>query len=683
MNKKLFIFLLIIIPLVLLVVGFRFDRTKYGTDPESAYLFNGLNVAMFESVGLYDHPGITVHMYDAAVISATHFLRFTNTDIQKDVLSNSEYYIEMLRKSFIILNSLLLFLVGFVAYTALKNIRLAFLLQLAPFLSKTIIEQISTKVSPEQLLFSTSLLMIILILKYYSSLNKKNKWFAIVFGVLGGFGLATKFTFLPLLIIPFIILKGSWNKARYLVTIVPSFILFTLPAADSYKLMFKWFLSIASHTGTYGQGKAGIIDPAEYLQSLINICNTNKSLIFTLTVSFILLVVIFIRSIRKKEPGRNNVTPYILALFLALAGSILMVAKHYHSNHYLLPALSLTGLVFVFIYLWFEGILIDKNRTILTYSPPAFVVFFIVLALVNKPDLTIAYNGYRESNKSTNETMARVEKEYPGYVKTYYYPGSFNQFAQLRWGNVYAKQFHTEILMKLFPEGIFYDVRDNSFKFWETTIPPAQFLKKYGGRILLIGGPIADEDVKLVEDGGLKLNKLFGGRIQVVYEIDTAKSDLFQNAIHKGKVVRVIQSDFDSVSDDKQWVLADRKQFCKNSSIATDKPRSGKYSVSMPVKDSYAMEYELNNIKTGQLYEVSIWRYGGGDESSLVVSALNSELFYTKSKGVVEKDSGGWSKIVTSFRVPEGFKEDKLKIYLWNHDENPAWFDDFELTQYK
>jgi hypothetical protein len=582
-----------------------------------------------------------------------------------------------------VLNSLLLFLLGFVAFLVLKNIWLSFLLQMVPFLSTTIIEQLSTKVSPEQLLFTTSLLLSILILKYYSSLNQENRWYAILFGLIGGFGLATKFTFLPLLIIPFVILKGSWNKASYLITIVLSFIIFTLPAADSYKLMFKWFLSIADHTGTYGQGKEGIIDPVEYMQSLIKICITNKTMILAFVSSFVMLIVIFSRTWFKKEPGKNNVTLYILALFLALAGSILMVAKHYLTNHYLLPALSLSSLVFVFIYLWFDGIWQNKSRKIRIFSAITLVGVSLVLALLNKPGLTIAYEGYRLSNMCTDETMARIERDYKGYTKTYYYPGSFSQYAQLLWGNDYAKQLHTNTLMKIFPDGLFYDIRDNSFKFWKTTIPAKQFLKKYGGHILLIGGPLNENDKKLVEDGGLKLRKLFECLIQVVYEVDTAQSTIFQDVIHTEKALRVIQSDFETISDDKQWILANGVQFCKNSAFTSEKPRSGKYSLSMPGKDTFAMEYELRNVKPNQVYEVSIWRFGGDEEASLVVSAMNSDLFYTKSKGAVEEDLKGWSKIVISFRVPEAFKEDKLKVYLWNHGEKAAWFDDFELTQYK
>ncbi len=683
MNKKLLISFLVILPLVLLITGFSFDRTKYGTDPESAYLFNGLNIAMFESVGLYEHPGTTAHAFNAVVITVTHFVRFTDKDLQTDVLLNSEYYIEVLRKTYILLNSILLFFLGLVAFRVLKNLCLAILLQLTPFLSTTLVEELATKIAPEQFLFSSSLLLIILVLKYYSTLDKENKRFAIVFGLLGGFGLATKFTFLPMLIIPFIILRGSRNKIIYLFTIIPSFILFTLPAAPAYKIMIKWFVALGTHTGTYGQGSEGVIDPAQYLKSLVDISTTNKMMIFALLSSFIALLIIYGKKWFQKDSETINATAYILAFFLAISGSILMVAKHYHSNHYLFPELSLTGIVFVFLYLWLSGTLKWKSSKVVSFTPQALVIIFLIFALANIPYLSAAYQGYRMSNQSTNETMARIDRDYPGYVKTYYYPGSFNEMAQLRWGNVYAKQFHADALTKLFPKGLFYFWWEKNFQLWETTIPPAEFLKRYGGKILLIGGPNTPEEIRQVEDAGLKLNKLFEGRIQVVYEIDTALSPFFHNVTKPRATLNVLKTDFETFSDDQQWIMADGQKFSNRGSLTTEKPRSGKYSFAMPVKDSYAMEYVLKNIRPGNEYEVFIWRFGGDDESSMVVSAQNSDLFYVKSRGTIEKDAGGWSKIVISVKIPEGFKENMLKVYLWNHSNKPAWFDDFEIDQYK
>jgi hypothetical protein len=682
MNRKLLIFFLIIVPLVWIVIGFRFDRTKYGTDPESAYLINGLNIAMGEPVGLYHHPGGTVQIYSAIVIRFTHLLRATDTDLQADVLLNSEFYIEALRKGLILINALIMFLMGYAAFIWLRNIWLALLLQMSPFISATVMELAFTKVSPEPLVVMSIMLLIILVLKYYTSQDQKNKWFPILFGILCGFGLATRITFIPILIIPFLIIRGRDNKFLFLVTILPSFVLFTLPLIPLYKTMFYWFRDIGTHTGAYGQGNAGLIDTNYYMNSIINIAKNNIEIIFAIVISIVLLLVsVLVPKFKKSLPQRREPV-YIFAFLLAQAGTLLAVAKQYN-NQYLVGALCLTGIILIFIFLYIKNTLLERKKYNESYSTLVLIIVFLGFTILTIPKLTMAFTGYRQSNKSTDETIARIERDYPGFVKTYYYPASFNQYAQLRWGNVYAQQFHTNRLMALFPEGIFYNAWEKTFQFWETTITPGEFLKKYGGHILLIGGPLNNADVKLVSENGLKLNKLFEGRIQVVYEIDTAQSALFQDVIHPGKAIRVIQSDFETVSDDKQWVLANGERFCKNSSLATEKPRSGKYSIAMHLKDSYAMEYELNHIKPGQRYEVSIWRFGGDEETPLVVSAFNSDLFYSKSKVTVEKDVKGWCKIVLAFKVPDGFKEDRLKVYLWNHSDKPAWFDDFELTQYK
>jgi len=638
---------------------------------------------MLKSVGLYEHPGTTAHSFNAVVISVVHLVRSNGTDLQTDVLTNSEYYIEVLRKSYILLNTLLLFLLGLVALTLLKNIWLALSLQTVPFLSITLVEELSTKIAPEQLLFSSAMLLIMLMIRYYTSAKKESKWYPVLFGVLCGFGLVTKFTFLPMLIIPFIILKGKWNKIIYVFTIIPSFIFFTLPAAPAYKLMLKWYLALGSHTGTYGQGEEGFIDLADYIQSMIRLSSVNKALVLAIFAAFFMLAVVYVRYRRKNDSEKKEETWFIAALFTAMAGSVIMVAKHYHSNHYLFPALSMTASVFVFIYLWVFPVSKQANGKFRVFAPPAILAVFMVLSLLNIPYLVLAYEGYRMSNKSTDETMARINNDYKGYVKTYYYPGSFNEISQLRWGNVYARRYHTDALMNLYPEGLFYNVWEKNFQLWETTILPAEFLKKYGGKILLIGGPQTAEEMRMVEASGLKLKKLFDGRIQVVYEIDTARSELFQNVVHSAAPLWVIKNDLETLSPDKQWIIANGENFCKNAALSSNNPRSGKYSFSVPGIDSYAMEYMLKEPLPGQLYEISVWRYGGSDEVSLVVSSENPEVLYLRSKGIAETDEKGWEKINLVFRIPETFSEKSLKVYLWNHSNKPAWFDDVEVARYK
>lgn len=683
MNRKLQTFFLLAFPAIFLFLGLSFDRTKFGTDPESAYVMNSLNVAMLKPVGHFDHPGTTVQMYGAVVLRVTHFFRFSGYDLQTDVLLANEYYIEVLRKSLIALNAILMFALGFVAFLLLKSVWLGLILQAAPFMSATLLEISFTKVAPEPLLFAAVMVLAMLLLRYYTSVNQHNKWYPILFGLLGGFGLATKITFLPLLVIPFIILKGSWKKIAYLSVIFPSFILFTLPAAPAYRLMAKWFLNLGTHSGMYGQGSKAVIDPVQYLNSLVLIASRNKELVAVIIVTFLLLAAIFLFPNLRKQRGKYPETPYLLAFLLALTGSVLMVAKHYFVNHYLMSALSLSGIVIVFIYLFAERLFGERGKRLIARLLPFAIAVFVGVALLNKPYLTLARQGYRLSNQDTDETMARIERDYPGFVKTYYYPGSFNNYSAIRWGNIYSRQFHTEMLMKFFPDGLFYNSWENSFQLWETDISPKDFIGKYGGRILLIGGPRNNEEFIKVQEGGLMLKKLFEGRVQVVYEVDTALSGFFKGNIHEHPPVWRLQNDFETISSDKQWVMAGSERFCNISSLINENPRSGKFAFKLPIPDSYAMDYQLKNVKPGQIYEVSIWRFGGEQDASIVVSSAKADRFYVKSNGFSETDSRGWQKLVVNFKVPEGFDEQMLKIYLWNHGGKPAWFDDFRIERYE
>lgn len=686
MIKKLQIALLLLVPLVFLVMGLRFDRTKYGTDPESAYLMNGLNIAMGKSVGHYDNPGTTVQMYSAVVLRITYAFRSTDNDLQTDVLKNSEYYIEVLRKGLIIMNACVLLILGLVAFVLLGNFWTGLILQLAPFMSVTLIEECFTKVAPEPVLFATIGALIIILMKFYTSKDATGKKYPLLLGLLAGFGLATKMTFLPVLIIPMIILAGKRNKWIYAFSVIPSFILFTLPAAKGYLSMANWFLSLGTHTGTYGQGNSGLLDPAQYFHSILSIGVNNMAMLAVMGVAVIVLISAGIRA-RKLNVGDSKKEFYILlALLFTQFGSILLVAKHYHSNHYLFPALSLSGLVLVFSYLLISKNFKSGNKLISKFSMPIVAVLVIGISALNIPYLTLAFNGYRASNQSTDETFSRLDRDFKGYAKVYYYPISFNEYSSLRWGNVYSRQYSTEKLIALFPEGLFYNAGEKSFQLWETSISTREFVKRYGNRILLIGGPLTDDEFKNVELGGLKLKRLFDSRVQVVYEVETEKSELFKGVTHSSPAVWSLLNTFEVLSPDGQWIMSDNgNKFCKNSSLSTDKARSGSHAFKLPVHDTYAMDFGLQDVKPGDTFEISIWKTANSPEAYLVAAKNdgNGPPFYIQSKGFVETDSSGnWEKVILTVVIPMDFSGAKLKVYLWNYGDQPVWFDDFEITRY-
>jgi hypothetical protein len=325
----------------------------------------------------------------------------------------------------------------------------------------------------------------------------------------------------------------------------------------------------------------------------------------------------------------------------------------------------------------------DKAPKPYSFSLPIVVALFIGLSVLNIPTLTLAYKGYRLSNQSTDDTFSRLDNDYKGFVKVFYYPISFNVYSSLRWGNIYSRQYSTEKLMELFPEGLFYNAQDKSFQFWETNISTRAFVKNYGSKILLVGGPRTYEEMKVVEEAGLKLKKLFESRVQVVYQVDTANSAMFKTVNVNNVATWSLNTDFEDISPDGQWVISsDGNQFCKSSAITTDKARSGKHALKLPVLDSYAMEYTLQDVKPGDMYELSIWRYGNDQDVFLVASASPGEPFYQQSKGFVETDKRGWDKVILDFKIPEGFKGSNIKVYLWNHSNIPVWFDDFQIDKY-
>lgn len=683
MKNKTLALLLLFIPTFFLWIGLQFDRTKYGTDPESAYLMNGLNIATLHSVGHYDNPGTTVQIYSAALIRVTHLLRNSGDDIETDVLKHPEYYIEMLRHSIIILNAMLLLAAGLATFLLLQNIWAALILQVAPFVSATLIEEMFTKVAPEPFLFFATFILAIGMFAYCRKKEPALAKFAIFFGILTGFGIATKLTFLPMAVIPLLLLRDRKNILKYIIITAIAFIFFTLPAVKGYPHMAAWFFNLGTHSGTYGQGSNTIIDPSAYMHSLAAITKNNAALIITMVPATVLVLVLFRKKIHELPVKSSVEFRSILAILLAQILGILMVAKHYHSNHYLFPALSLVGAACIFFGLLIGKTLEEKSHQAAKIFWPLLLLAIVTMSFTNRKYLTEAQLGYRLSNNSTDSTMQLLDNQYKDFAKVYYYPTSFNLYSSLRWGNVYARQQHTPVLEKLYPEGLFFDIRNGSFQRWETNISPSDFIAGYGGKILLVGGPLTAEGLQEIGTKGLALKKLYDARLHVIFEIDTAESEIFKREKAKSNPVWSLKCDFDTLSADKQWIVSGNKPVCKNEALAKGTSRSGSNAISMEGVDSYALNYVLKNVQPGQKYLVTIWRKASTESSSLVVTASNTNLLYIATEKGTLSDAKGWQKLSVDFEIPSDFKENETKIYLWNHDANSAVFDDFSVIRYK
>jgi hypothetical protein len=680
MKKSLVFLAFVVLPVFYMVTGLNFHRTWFSGDPEYAYLLNGINIANLKAVGHIDNPGTTVQMYSAVVLRVAHFLDFSEkADLQTAVLSNPDYYVEMERKISVIFNALMMLLLGIVSFLFLKNIWFGLILQVTPFLSSNLLEHAWTKVSPEPVLIFTVMVFILLLVTYYCSKKRHNRWYPWIFAAVAGFGLATKATFLPLVVIPFILLEGWRRKWIYLAAIIPAFIIFTAPAITQYPHMAKWFLGLSTHTGTYGEGATGIIDPLQYFTALGAIVENNLALIFAVLAAGIFLFFIFLKGDFRSQIKQNIEIRIILALLAAQILGILMVAKHYHANHYLIPDNSLTGAVFVFSLLFIRKDVSALKSEVANKLPLIVFVGFALGSMLNIPYLQEADHGYIITNEEYTKVMTQIEKDYPGYVKAYYYPTSINPYSALRWGSVYSRQYNLPVLQKLYPEGIFYDSRINAFQLWEAVIPPDEMLKEYGGKILLVGGPLTPEEKQKVVNGGLSLKNVYSGRTQVVYEVDTSNSMLFAG-VTSSELLWTYECNADTLSPDKQFFIQNGKKWRNSWNESNDVSRSGKQSVKLSGENIYAMEHYVDSVFPGQQYRITAWRKGGGAKSFIVACSPEKGGFYQQSGNYLKIDNNGWEQVMLNVTVPPDYKGNTLKIYLWNDSGKTVYFDDFSIA---
>ena len=512
---------LLVFPTIFLFFALPFNRTHFGNDPEYAYLLNGINIGTLNSVGHTDNPGTTAQIYSAIVLRCAFLAQADKSEgFEKFILRNADQHIELERKVLIVLNGIVMLVIGIVSFVIMRNIWFSLVLQITPFTSANLTEHIFTKVSPEPVLLIVSAALVLLIISYYFNIKREEKKYALLFALVSGFGLATKATFLPLIIIPLLLMSNPMLRKRFLLYLGLFFIVFTLPAVPQYPHMAKWFLILLTHTGAYGGGEVGIFNVTEYVGNLVKISFVNPMLSVTSIFSVLIIFSKLRKSTFTSEFKSNSGFRMVTVLAVAQLTGIFMVAKHYHANHYLIPELCMLALNWIFIFIYLQEILPIKYRKAFLYSPILLMMVVMINISMNRNYLQAANQGYILSNKDYRRMTQLIENEYKGYVCAYYYPASVNPYSALRWGNVYSRFLHTQVIKEILPDGYFYDIRTFQFSLWDTPVSTSIMRAISNDKLLIIGGPVTEiERLRIEHKSGIKLIEVFRGHAQVVYRV--------------------------------------------------------------------------------------------------------------------------------------------------------------------
>jgi hypothetical protein len=668
-------FSVLILPFLFLWIGLNFNLAKFGNDPNYVYLVNALAICDGKDVGYIDHPGTTVIQIGAATIAVQHLISNPeNEPLVQYVLKDSHAFVVGIRNVLLFLNAIGLFLLGWLAVKKTGSVWVALLLQAFAFITTNTLDHAWTKISPEPFLFFLTSIYVIVILSFYTEKNINSWKYVIIFALLSGAGLATKATFLPVAVFPFVVLPTLKKKFIYLAGIIPSFVLFTIPIVPEYKNMYFWFRNLSSHSGIYGHGEKGFIDFNTYFPNIFKIIENNFIFAAVLFAGVIILIPVLFQFLKNKKP-LNREALFLTALVLSSGLGILMVAKHYHANHYLIPVLQLTGISLFFV----VKMILNTNlpQTVKKYTWPAItIVLILFLAWKQPPIIQYINEGYRMTNEEMDATNAMLEQEYPDYTRVYYYPNSLNPYSALNFGDVYCKRQFLPQIKALYPNVFFYHSFEKRIKNWNAEIKPAELMERFGNRIILTGGPRNEQEAAEISRNGFPLKNIYKGRIQAIYLLDTLRFNQFAEN-DAANIDEIFVCDMEHVSADSRHILGINGEPAGNAGLRTqEKSRSGNYSVKLDESVEFAMEYLLTNPKSGADYEVEVWRNAQNNSGRLVVSSPDSRKFYRAQTDYAITDENGWQLLRINFTATPEMEGEILKIYLWNKDKKVGYFDD-------
>ncbi len=458
--------LLLFVPLTVILVGLLIKRSLgpfwVGTnyDPDCLYLFASLNIANLMGPGFVAHPGTPLQLFGALVLAVTHLVAGSGS-LVTDVLTRTQLFMNALSYSLMGLIVLVLVFAGAVVLRRTGNLTIALLVQLSPLLSVHCFSRVP-RVMPETFLLGVSILLGAIVLAYVYRTDLENEGlFPEVFGLLVGIAIATKINAIPLALLPLFVMRSPRIMLRYAGTACVSFFVCILPVilGGHWRAFGNWLGSIVFHTGLYGMGSQGLIDPTLYVESAEKLLLNGPTLIAVFLLSVGTLFWSRKREGESNSPKRLNLLRR--SLFAAICVQtlqVLLVAKH-PASRYLVPALGLMGMNLALM----AGIVCEnKGRFAKSFSSLLAVTVSASILAFQVPQLiwlTRALNGHVASQMHTVQEV----KHRNNSVVVFSYGGSSVPLA-LFVGDGESGSRHRSVIAKMYPDFKYYPCGEDVFE---------------------------------------------------------------------------------------------------------------------------------------------------------------------------------------------------------------------------
>lgn len=445
------IVLLVLLVLPAVTVGLEFRlRTASGPywlgenlDPGYAYLLNSLNIADRHRPYFIGHPGTPIHVIGGVVIRSMNS-QTDRAETVHQVLSEPEHYMTAINSVLVFLYGLCAVAAGWIVFVASRRLLSALIIQATPLLSITTFGGL-TSVRPEPMMIAMAVLvgaLVLLTLKFEP--RQYSRRYALAFAVLVGIGMACKVNFLPVALVPIIIFQNWKSRLLFVCATVVVFVLAILPILEPtlIKETIQFMFNLATHTGRYGSGPAGFIEPRNYLNSAVTLIR-GDALFFLIVLAGI--ATLFWRS--KFPQLRGPKFRALLAVTVAQVFQLLIVAKH-PASRYLIPALALVAVNLV--------VLLDVVRDKLpAYRMPAILVIGVVILTYQVWAFTGFFATVRAAARDQLDVYDTLTTKYANVPVASYYTVSSPYYA-LDFGSSYAGNLYRRNLQQLYPNHFFF-----------------------------------------------------------------------------------------------------------------------------------------------------------------------------------------------------------------------------------
>jgi len=489
-RKHLSILLFLIIPVIFLlnasIIHYYLGTFFLGSvDPEYFYLYNGILIGGGNfSVQLIAHPGIPLQFLIA--ISSRIISLFQPGDYVKDFIDDPEKYIHAANLFMNVLISFVLFICGIYTKKYSGSYFSGLLIQLSPFGSSSLMG-ISGRLIPEALMIIPLLLIGLMIIKYIYNENKTTGYFndIVLYGIIIGFGIACKLSFIPVILIPLILLQISLKqKIKFILYTILFFAIFAYPVVLNFNEFWQWVSGIFIHSGMYGGGEKSFIDFTTIPGNIKYLFNYDKVFFYIVIFSLLLSVLFSFKVFKNKGLSNSKIIRAIYAVNITILICIAFILKHF-AMYYFMPFYIfkyLLVLLSTLLIIRYQKISKSKRFKTIALISISVVILFMTYGQALKVRSSIIRSSQRNETlqQEYKKIISLVEKDSPIIITGPYYGAPFIEFAQFNGFimSYHLKGFFTSYLKEKYPKSYQYVTWSDKFYFWNDFVDFNHILDK-------------------------------------------------------------------------------------------------------------------------------------------------------------------------------------------------------------